>query len=255
MSRSRDKEKSELIAQMIDPGRNPVTNSSDNKKMRRIRWPQIVIGGIVVIIIGLSIYYYNKFINLKQEVRDARAKIEASLQLRENMVPALGIALTDFITHENEVFIHATDARAESVGDKQQSDAGKTAESGRPVPAAEVDGLLSKLFAVAEMYPDLRTGEPFQLLMSKIADAEIQIFNNRIEYNTIVLNYNVKISTFPANIFAAIYRVRSSLYFEWKGEPEWVTTLDESKRSRTSEVLEKWRARVLDEQETTGGEK
>ena len=255
MSRSRDKEKSELIAKMIDPGRNPGTNSSDNKKRRRIWWLQIVIGGVVVIIIGISIYYYNKFINLKQEVRDASSKIEAALQLRENMVPALVITLTDFITHENEVFIHAADTRAEAVGNKQQPSGGKTAESGKPAPVGEVDGLLSKLFAVAEMYPDLRTGEPFQLLMSKIADAEMEIFNNRVEYNTIVLKYNVKISTFPANIFAAIYRVKSSLYFEWKGKPEWVTTLDENKRSRTSEVLEKWRGRVLGEQEAEGIEK
>ena len=255
MSRSRDKEKSDLIAQMIDPGRNPGTNSSDNGKRRRIRWFRIGIGGIVVIVIGMNIYYYNKFVNLKQEVRNARAKIEAALQLRENMVPALGVTLTDFITHENEVFIHATDARAESVGDKQQSSAGKTTESGSSGPAGDVDGLLSKLFAVAEKYPDLRTGEPFQLLMSKMADTEMEIFNRRVEYNAVVRQFNIKISRFPSNMFAVLFGVKPKLYFEWKGKPEWVTTLDESRRNRTSEILEKWRRRVLGEQETEGNKK
>ncbi len=160
------------------------------------------------------------------------------------MVPAILTSITDLINHENEIFIHAADVRAKSLENKPQSSESEPNPSDNPVLGDNFDELLSRLFAIAERYPDLKTGEPFVLLMSKIADAEMEILNKRVKYNEKVLNYNIRISTFPSAPFAYIFTRKIEPYFQWTGKPEWVTTLDEKKRKRTDEILEKWRSKL-----------
>jgi len=241
---SRNKEKRELIARVMHNEANANPPPSSNKKRL---WRIIFIGVIFVMMIVIYIYYYNMFVSLTQEVRDARADVETALQQRENMVPAILTTVTEFINHENEIFIHAADIRAKSLENRFQSSESETSPSSKPVPADDWDKLLSELFAIAERYPDLKTGEPFQLLMSKISDAEMEILNKRVEYNKKVRNFNIRVIKFPATVFSYIFKVKPELYFQYKGKPEWVSTLDEEKRKRTDEVLENWRSKLMDE--------
>ena len=239
---SRKKEKRELISRVMHHEENAdppsLSNKSFNKYLRVRIFLIVMIAVVIVIMIGISIYYYNLFVILAQEVKNARADIESTLQLRENMVPAILTSITELINHENEIFIHAADQRAKSLGNESPS------PESDPVTGDGFDELLSKLFAIAERYPDLKTGEPFVLLMSKIADAEMEILNKRVKYNEKVLNYNIRISTFPSAPFAYIFTRKIEPYFQWTGEPEWVTTLDEEKRKRADEILEKWRSKL-----------
>jgi len=246
---SRNKEKKELIDRVMhyepDTGQPPSGQKALNK-----RWwifIGVVVPVILVLIIGINTYYYNWFVNLAQEVRDARANVETTLQLRENMVPAILTSLTEFMSHENEIFIHAADVRARSVENKPQPSDESAPPSSMPVSVDEWDKLLSKLFAIAESYPDLKTGEPFQLLMTKISDAEMEILMKRVQYNEKVRNYNIVISTFPAVVFSYMFKRKPEQYFQWKGTPEWVSMLDEEKRKRIDEVLENWRSKLMDE--------
>ena len=246
MARNKNKEKRELIARAMNHEADTNPPPSGNKAIDKRLWIRIFIGVIFVIIIGINIYYYNKFVNLKQDIRDARANVETTLQLRENMVPAILTTITEFINHENEIFIYAADVRAKSLENRSQSSENESNQSSKPAPADDWDKLLSKLLAIAENYPDIKTGEPFVLLMTKIADAETEILNRRVEYNTRVRNYNVRISTFPATVFSYVFKMKPQPYFQWTGTPEWVSTLDEETRKRTDEILEKWRSKVMD---------
>ena len=245
---SRKKEKRELISRVMHHEENAdppsFSNKSFDKYLRVKIFLGVMIAIVIVTIVGISIYYYNLFVILAQEVKVARADIESTLQLRENMVPAILTSITELINHENEIFIHAADVRAKSLENKTQSSDSEPNPSDNPVPGDDFDELLSKLFAIAERYPDLKTGEPFVLLMSKIADAEMEILNKRVKYNEKVLNYNIRISTFPSAPFAYIFTRKIEPYFQWTGKPEWVTTLDEEKRKRTDEILEKWRSKL-----------
>ena len=245
---SRKKEKKELISRVMHHEENttppPISNKSFNKYLRVRIFLGVMIALVIAIMVVTSIYYYNLFVILAQEVKVARADIESTLQLRENMVPAILTTITDLINHENEIFIHAADVRAKSLENKPRSSESEPNPSDNPVPGGDLDVLLSKLFAIAERYPDLKTGEPFVLLMSKIADAEMEILNKRVKYNEKVLNYNIRISTFPSAPFAYIFTRKIEPYFQWTGKPEWVTTLDEEKRKRTDEILEKWRSKL-----------
>jgi len=249
MFRSHKKEKRELISRIMNHETDTNPPLPSNKTSDKRFWRYIFIGTIITIVIaiviGINISYYNMFVNLTQEVKDARSDIETTLQLRENMVPAILTTINDFINHENEIFINAANVRARSLENKLQSSESESNPSGNPVAADDWDKLLSQLIAVAERYPDLKTGEPFVLLISKIADAEIEILNKRVEYNKKVRNLNVKVNSFPALLFSFIFEIKPEPYFQWTGKPEWVTTLDEETRKRTDEILEKWRSTLL----------
>ena len=258
MMKSRKKrEKRELIEKIMNNSDAPQTEESKKRETnKKSLWEKIItldkrwwifIGVIfTIIIIGSVIYYYNMFVTIRQEVRNARSDIETTLQQRENMVPAILTTITNFIIHENEIFIHAADERARSLENKPRSSESEPNPSGNPVPADDYNELLSKLFAIAENYPDIKTGEPFVLLMTKIADAEMEILNKRVEYNKKVLNFNIRVSSLPAVVLAYIFKIKQEPYFQWSGKPEWVTTLDEETRKRTNEILEKWRSELMD---------
>ena len=245
---SNNKEKRELISKVMHYDEDTHPPLMSNKMLNRYLRVRIILGVMITIVIATiavtSIYYYNLFVILGQEVKVARADVESTLQLRENMVPAILTSITEFINHENEIFIHAADVRAKSLENKTQSSESESNPSDNPVPGDGFDELLSRLFAIGERYPDLKTGEPFVLLMSKIADAEMEILNKRVKYNEKVLNYNIRISTFPSAPFAYIFTRKIEPYFQWTGKPEWVTTLDEGKRKKTDEILKKWRSKL-----------
>ena len=245
---SRNKEKKELIDRVMNREAPIVPPASGPKALDRRWWIFIgvVVPVILALIIGINTYYYNWFVNLAQEIRDARANVETALQLRENMVPAILTSLIEFMSHENEIFIHAADVRARSLENKPQPSDESAPPSSMPVPADEWDKLLSELFAIAESYPDLKTGEPFQLLMTKISDAEMEIMMKRVQYNEKVRNYNIVITTFPAVVFSYMFKRKPEQYFQWKGTPEWVSMLDEERRKRIDEILEKWRSNLMD---------
>lgn len=61
---------------------------------------------------------------------------------------------------------------------------------------------LSRLLAISESYPELKANENFLSLQDELAGTENRIGVARKDYNEVVEAYNVKIRSFPTNIFA-----------------------------------------------------
>ena len=68
-------------------------------------------------------------------------------------------------------------------------------------------GLLGRLFAVAEAYPQLMTTTNFGQLQSQLADIEGQLQFARQYYNDSVVQLNTALKTIPAMWFAGIASV------------------------------------------------
>ena len=197
------------------PGSNrriPLLKRNAEKSKNKKFWIVVSISVLsFLFLVGVKIYYYNLFVNLQQDIQSIRGQIGSSFQMRENLVPVLTSAVTNLVKHEDNVFMHTTDTRANFIRGEEGAAA-----------AGSDEGLLSKLLAIAEQYPDLKSGEPFQLLMSKITDAETTIWEKRIEYNNVVDRYNSVLTAFPGFVYALLFRFKKEPYFEWAGKPEWV---------------------------------
>ena len=87
-----------------------------------------------------------------------------------------------------------------------------------PEEAMKADGELtkavSKLFALAEAYPDLKANDGFNKLQEELSETENKISAARQFYSDTVLNYNNKIQMIPTNIVAAIFGFKAEKYFE-----------------------------------------
>ena len=84
--------------------------------------------------------------------------------------------------------------------------------------AAQADNMfqaaLKSLFAVAENYPDLKANQNFQQLQGDLVDTEDKIQAARRFYNGAVRDLNIKIQTFPTNLFASLLGFREREFFD-----------------------------------------
>lgn len=97
-------------------------------------------------------------------------------------------------------------ARAKLAGARNVSDA--AAASG------ELDGALSRLLAIAENYPDLKSNTNFLQLQDELAGTENRIAVARRDYNQSVQTFNAKIKSFPTNILAGMFGFTDRDYFK-----------------------------------------
>ena len=65
----------------------------------------------------------------------------------------------------------------------------------------QLTGALSRLMAVSEAYPELRSNQNFLALQSQLEGTENRIAVARRDYITAVQRYNTEIRTFPGRIW------------------------------------------------------
>ena len=156
----------------------------------------VIIGVIiaVIVIIAVSIIgSYNGLISLEESANTAYADIQVQLQSMD-LVPNLVNTVKGYAAHETEVFTAVSDARAKLAGAGTVEEASEANE--------ELSSALSRLIAISESYPELKSNENFLSLQDELAGTENRIGVARKDYNDAVQKYNVKIRSFPTNIFA-----------------------------------------------------
>ena len=78
----------------------------------------------------------------------------------------------------------------------------------------QLQGAFSRLMAVAEAYPDLKTTKAFQDFQTQIEGTENRINQSRRDYNTSVEGYNLQVKTFPNNLFAGMFGFTEKAYYK-----------------------------------------
>src|SRR3954451_24975958 len=122
--------------------------------MSWIAWA--VIGGIIVIMLLWSVAIYNGLVRLRALVKEGFSGITVQLRRRADLVPNLVSTVEGYATHEREVLTQVTAHRGDAV---QAGTVGATAQAD-----AAFTGMLGRLMAVAEAYPQLKANENFQQL-------------------------------------------------------------------------------------------
>lgn len=85
---------------------------------------------------------------------------------------------------------------------------------GKTPPAQASLPALGQLLAVAEQYPQLKLSQNFDSLMAALVDVEKDLAMERIKYNESANTYSTTYITFPANVYAWIFRFEIQPYFE-----------------------------------------
>ncbi|MBF0102956.1 MAG: LemA family protein [Desulfobacterales bacterium] len=194
--------------------------SSQIKRLHLLKKVLIsIIAFVVIAIIGHIIYYYNYLTTLKSDMLTAEAQVSTAIQYRANLVPVLIESVVGFVEHEDNVFMRTVDARERSLVSSNQA-----VEALRQSAQQPMDDILKKIMAIAEQYPDLKTSEPFQLLMKQVSDAELQIYKQRVSYNDKVNIFTTATWMFPGNFYVALlFDFHFHDYFKGKHQSEWPT--------------------------------
>lgn len=165
----------------------------------------IILAVIAVIAIAL-IAMYNGLVRANVRVEEAWSDITVQLKRRADLIPNLVNSVKGYAKHEKSVFEEVTKARAAVVnaqGVKESAEAENM-----------LTGALKSLFAVAENYPDLKANENFKHLQEELVDTEDKIQAARRFYNGSARDLNIKIKTFPTNMFANMLGFKPREFFE-----------------------------------------
>jgi LemA protein len=162
--------------------------------------------GVVALLVIIGIASYNSLVTMKTRVEEAWSDITVQLKRRYDLIPNLVNTVKGYASHEKEVFEQVTATRANAMN-AQGVKATAEAEN-------QFEGALKSLFAVSENYPELKANQSFQQLQSELTDTEDKIMASRRFYNGAARDLNIKIDTFPSNIFANMFGFRKREFFE-----------------------------------------
>ena len=165
--------------------------------------------GGLLLLYGVSLY--NSLIRLSNLVREGWSSIDVMLKKRHDLIPNLVETVKGYASHEKDTLQSVIEARNQAAGKGSLKD----------IEAAEyqLSSALSRLFALAEQYPDLKANTNFLQLQDQLAAVEGDVEKARRYYNGTVRNYNTAIQSFPSNILAGLFRFTPEAYFEL-GNPE-----------------------------------
>lgn len=151
--------------------------------------------GIVVLAVLFVIGIYNRLVRLRALVKEAFSGITVQLRRRADLIPNLVEAVKGYAAHEKSTFEEITAARAAMTGTGSSVAATAAAD-------ATMTGLIGRLFAVAEAYPELRASENFQQLQDQLSAIETELQSARRYYNATVRDLNTAIQSFPSVLIA-----------------------------------------------------
>lgn len=165
-----------------------------------------IILGVVVLLLVYAVAIYNGLVRLRQLVREAFSGITVQLRRRADLIPNLVETVKGYATHEREVFeeVSANRSKALSAGSVEA-----TAQAD-----AQMTGLLGRLFAVAEAYPELKANTNFLQLQDQLAGIETELQSARRYYNATARDLNTRVASFPDMLFAAPMGFKEEPYYE-----------------------------------------
>jgi LemA protein len=167
---------------------------------------------IVLVVIAALIFWvvgaYNRLVSLRNKFKNAFAQIDVQLKRRYDLIPNLVETAKAYMKHERETLENVIRARNSAVtaNAAAASDPGSAqAIQGLVVAEGALSGALSKLFALAEAYPDLKANQNMMQLTEELTGTENKISFARQAFNDSVMSYNTAVQQFPTNVIAGMF--------------------------------------------------
>ncbi len=162
--------------------------------------------GLAALLILWLVVTYNRLVALRQTVGQAWSDIEVQLKQRHDLIPNLVETVKGYASHERGTLEEVVRARNAAVS-AQGPQAASAAEG-------QLSGALSRLFALAEAYPDLKANSNFSELQAELSANETKIAAARRFFNNAVAEFNTAIQSIPAVLFAGAMGFTSRGFFE-----------------------------------------
>jgi LemA protein len=177
----------------------------------------IGLGVLVALVLLYGVGVYNGLVALRNRYKNAFAQIDVQLKRRYDLIPNLVETAKGYMKHEAGTLEAVIKARnvAVSAGQQAASSPGDpSAMQGLSSAEAVLTGSMSRLFALAEAYPDLKANTNMLAIQEELSSTENKIAFARQAFNDAVTAYNIKREQFPANIVAGMTGFTQAELFE-----------------------------------------
>ena len=172
---------------------------------------------VVLVVAVMAISSYNGLVSASQAVDGKWADVQAQYQRRADLIPNLVQTVQGAANFEKSTLTAVTDARA-SVGqvkiDTHQAPVDQATLNQYQAAQAQMGSALSRLIAVAENYPNLKSNESFLGLQTQLEGTENRIAVSRKDFNDAVQDFNTRVRRFPAVLIAGAMGFQPKAYFQ-----------------------------------------
>ncbi len=167
--------------------------------------PLFIVAGVVIILILILVFWWiatsNGFKRKAIKISEALSGVEVALTKRYDMLTKLLDVAKGYAAHEKELFTQVIELRrGMSIAEMNEK-------------SAQIDAMSSRIFAVAENYPQLRSAEVFRELQAGIRDAEEHLQAARRLYNSNVTAFNTAVEVFPSSVVAKSQTLSTQEFF------------------------------------------
>lgn len=175
---------------------------------------------LVVILAMISFYFvgiYNNLISLRNFYLNAYTQIDIQLKRRYDLIPNLVESAKGYLMHERatlEAVIKARNTALEASRAAAATPGSTSAMTGLGQAEGALSGMLSKLMAVVESYPDLKANKTISDLMEELSSTENKISFARQAFNDAVTSYNTAREQFPNNVISSIFDFKAAALLE-----------------------------------------
>ncbi|PKO93610.1 MAG: hypothetical protein CVU15_02450 [Betaproteobacteria bacterium HGW-Betaproteobacteria-1] len=175
---------------------------------------------LVLVALSLSGCGYNKLQATDEQINAAWSEVLNQYQRRADLVPNLVNVVKGYAAHEQEVLENVTNARARVGGIQATPELLNDEQAFARFQAAqgELTSAISRLLVVAENYPQLKADGLFRDLQAQLEGTENRITVARNRYIQAVQEYNVTVRSFPSNLTAMVFGMKTKPNFTVENE-------------------------------------
>lgn len=169
----------------------------------RFTWQLTVVLFMSWLLAGCGI---NNIPQYDEQVKSAWAQVENQYQRRADLIPNLVETVKGFARQEQETLTAVIEARSRATSIQLSADDLDDPQKLQQFQQAQnqLTGALSRLMAVSERYPELKSNQNFLALQSQLEGTENRIAVARRDFIAAVERYNTEIRTFPGRIWHSL---------------------------------------------------
>ena len=168
----------------------------------------LVFLGLAVALALWAMGIYNGLVTSRNGWKNAFAQIDVQLQRRFDLIPNLVETAKAYMGHERETLeavIAARSAAQSGLAAAKAHPGDADAMAQLAASQGQLNGVLGRLLAVAEAYPDLKANQNMMQLTEELSSTENRVAFARQAYNDAVMAYNNKREVFPSSVVAGAF--------------------------------------------------
>ena len=175
----------------------------------------------LAVIVGLWVMgIYNGLIRKRNAKDNNYSQIGIQLTRKYDLIPNLVKLVKGYMKHERTTLEEVIQARNMAANANAAVSANPSDLAAmKQMVAAEgtLGGVMGRLFALSESYPDLKANQNMMQLTEELTSTENKVTFARQAFNDSVMGYNNALQVFPANMVAGMFGFTEAIFFEVEG--------------------------------------